>query len=125
MSNTAFELGQPCIVKPVTFNTGDEIHPKEATGTITKADSTAQVTRRGAHHGRLSFVLLGGIWERNPLPTSDDSHDIPEPSAIWVHLVVEQHRDDGHKNHDKRDRQEHDPFIFALCDFHPVGNLVL
>ena len=42
-----FELGQPCIVKPVTFNSGSKQLPKTARGTIVYI------------HPRLHYVLVG------------------------------------------------------------------
>lgn len=42
-----FKIGQKCIVKPVTFNAGTEVNPKEATGTITYI------------HPRLRYVVVG------------------------------------------------------------------
>lgn len=50
-----FKIGQKCIVKPVTFNTGDEIHPKEATGTITYI------------HPRLRYLIVEVISDGGPL----------------------------------------------------------
>lgn len=42
-----FELGQQCIVKPVTFNSGNEQFPKTDRGTIVYI------------HPRLRYVLVG------------------------------------------------------------------
>lgn len=45
--DTRFELGQPCIVKPVTFNAGNEFSPRHERGTILYV------------HPKMRYLLVG------------------------------------------------------------------